>query len=493
MLTWLILALTCSTPWAPRAASPERTAAEVLREVRSRGNDAPAALFEELGKLKSDEACEALIDGLGSLSKVDKVCTGFRSFRHFSGVAGAQERAVEYLVARAGASDAKLALHATLRLGELWPACREELIELALKDSDADRRSVALMHLVEHDATFSAKECKQLARSSDPRVRYEGLLALVRQVEQPSQRIGKLERMLRDSDALERLAAVEVLSTESSPVRVELLLARLDDKDPCVRRKALASLERSREVAVVGELVGRLAGANDGERYRYTRALMRLTGQSLGSGAERWERWWAAEGATFVLPAEPVEPASSSAAEAEGSRATFYGLPIYDDHVLFAIDTSDSMKAAVGSEGTRIQVAKRELTRALEAFPEGGAFDVVNFGKSAWSWKGELVQATSRNKRAALKHVDYLELSWGTEQFLALREAFRDPSADSILMMTDGDPQLSLVMDRGALRRIVAQWNRTRHTALDLITVGTDRPWLENISADSGGRYRRIE
>jgi hypothetical protein len=204
-------------------------------------------------------------------------------------------------------------------------------------------------------------------------------------------------------------------------------------------------------------------------------------------------RWWEAEGASFELPDAPLAPPETSGGGAGGSRATFYGLPIYAERVLFALDTSDSMKVEAGVEGTRIQIAKRELTQAIENFPEEGAFDLVNFGKSAWSWKGELVPATARNKRAALKHVDYLKLSWGTEHFLALREAFADPRADVILMMTDGDPQLSLMMDRGSLRRIVQQWNRTRHTTLDCITVGTDRPWLKKLAADSGGRYRRIE
>ena len=491
MLTSLMLVLACCAPGSLGASAPERTAAEVLSEIRRRGNDAPVALFEELGQLKSEEACEALISSLASVSKVDKVCEAFRSFRHFNGVAGVEDRAVEYLVERTEEKNEKLALHAMLRLGGLWPACREEALQLALRDEDADRRSVALMHLVEHDAALSAKEAKGLARSQDPRVRYEGLLALSRA--EGANRGKKLERLLRSSDELERLVAVELLPEETLPERIALLDARLDDKDPCVRRKALASLERCRELDTVRALVQRLAEADAGELYRYTQTLDRLTGKGLGNSAERWQRWWEAEGNSFELPASAAPAAGSGAADEDRSRATFYGLPIYAERVLFALDTSDSMKVEAGAEGTRIQVAKRELTQAIENFPEDGAFGLVNFGKSAWSWKEELVPASGRNKRAALKHVDYLELSWGTEHYVALREAFRDPSADVILMMTDGDPQLSLMMDRGALRRIVQQWNRTRHTAVDCITVGTDRAWLSKLAAENGGRYRRIE
>ena len=75
----------------------------------------------------------------------------------------------------------------------------------------------------------------------------------------------------------------------------------------------------------------------------------------------------------------------------------------------------------------------------------------------------------------------------------SVREVYRDPRADTILFLTDGDPQLSLMQDRAALQRIVAQWNRTRHTTIDCITIGTERKWLEKLAMLTGGRYRRID
>ena len=83
-------------------------------------------------------------------------------------------------------------------------------------------------------------------------------------------------------------------------------------------------------------------------------------------------------------------------------------------------------------------------------------------------------------------------MSWGTEAYKALREAFVDPRADTILLLTDGDPQLSLMQDRAVMRRIIIQWNRTRHTTIDCITIGTDRGWLRKIAMATGGRYKQV-
>ena len=148
---------------------------------------------------------------------------------------------------------------------------------------------------------------------------------------------------------------------------------------------------------------------------------------------------------------------------------------------------------ATTNGASRIEIAQLELSKAIEGLPESSEFDVVHFGQLAWSWKGELIPARSKNKKAAQQFVQQLDLTLGTEIYAALREAFSDPRADAILFLTDGDPQLSLMQNRVALRRIVAQWNRTRHTTVDCITIGTERAWLRQLSELTGGRYQRID
>jgi len=494
LLPLLLPALAPSDPQGGR--SPE----EILKEIRSSGSDSPPALFEELAKQRSAEALEALIEGLQAVAKPDKVCAGFKAFRHFQGVDGVADDAARYLAERADSKPPKLGLHAVWNLGSLWPAGRDELVELALDHPTPDGRSFALMHLVEHELPLTDKELGRFARSKDDAVRYEVLLASTGRIEDPERRARAIEKGLGSRDAIERLAAVELLGALEHPGRFERLAERLGDEDPRVRRKALHSLERTRSREAVERLIVRLDVAGESERFRLSRTLVRLTGRDLGREPGRWQRWWAAEGATFEVGAlgdgdEAAPPAGPGVNDEGSTRSDFYGLPIHAERLVFAIDASDSMKkAAKGDDGpSRIEIAKQQLLGAIERLEEPASFDVVHFGASAWSWKGELTPASERNKKAALKHVRYLDLSWGTEVYGALREAFRDPRADTVLLLTDGDPQLSLMQDRAAVQRIVAQWNRTRHTAIDCLSIGAERAWLRKLADQTGGRYKTVD
>ncbi|MCB9915533.1 MAG: hypothetical protein H6828_10345 [Planctomycetes bacterium] len=485
MIAGLLLCLSLAAP-------AERTPAELLGAIRAAGAEVDPALFEELGALQSAEALEALERALDGLPNKDKVCTGYKALRHFAGVDGLEARAVAYLADCARGRDLQLALHAGLRLGDLGAAADGALVELALELERRDQRSLALLHLVEHGMPLDDKQLDKLARSKDPAVAYEGKLARAQREVDPAERERALTALGRSRDAVERLVAVELCASAPGPAAFGVLERALEDKDPCVARKAVASLERLRAKEAVALLVARLASAERGERYGVSRALVRLTGKDLGTEPERWQRWWREEGATAALPAAaataPVDDAPG------GTSTSFYGLPLYAERLVFAMDTSDSMKVPASAGGeTRIAIAKREVARALGALPESGAFDVVNFGKAAWSWKGELVPAKPRNVREAQKHVEYLDLSWGTEVYAALFAAFADPRADTIVLLTDGDPQLSVMMDRVAMRRIVRQWNRTRHTTVDCLSIGTERPWLRKLAEESGGRYRTVD
>ena len=151
------------------------------------------------------------------------------------------------------------------------------------------------------------------------------------------------------------------------------------------------------------------------------------------------------------------------------------------------------MKAETSGGKTRIDLAKEQLQTAIAALPEGSTFDVVNFGKNADSWAGVLVDADRKARRDAHEHVGKMRLSWGTQVYEGFRAAFEDPRADTILLLTDGDPQITLVMDRTLIRRMLVQWNRTRHVQIDCITIGTDRGWLRKIAEATGGRYKKVE
>jgi len=483
-----------AAPALQEPGSGQRSVAELVDAIRAAGDGVDAELFEALARHRDEEALAGLIEALGRIQNQDKHCAAYRSLRHFAGAPGLGAEAAEYLAEQARGRQAKRSVHAAWRLGALWPASRPALVALALEHPASDRRSLALMHLVRNGMPLSDKELGRFARHEDPMVRYEGVLARAAAVG-PERREGTLLKLARSKDVANRLAAVELLATTEHSRRFELLRQGLEDKQPPVQRKALASLERSRARPALEILVAALEAATPGEAHRVSAALRRLTGLSFGPQAEPWMRWWREEGGSFRRPESPTGAASAGPAEPSETAARFYGLAIHADRLVFAVDTSDSMKQPAGRYGqqTRLEVAQEELREAVRGLPKSSEFDLVNFGKSAWSWRGELVEGKRRTKERALERIDGLRMSWGTEVYQALRASFRDPRADTILLLTDGDPQLSLLQDRNAMRQLVVQWNRTRHTTVDCLTIGTDRPWLRKLAEATGGRYRRIE
>ncbi len=488
-LAYLVPLLLFAAPIAP-----DRTPEEILSEIRSRKNEVPSKVFDELAKQKTPEAFEALVEGLEVVTKAAKARIAYLSFQHFRGVPGVEGDAVEYLAGCARKLRDQRGVHAAIGLGGLLPAAGGELADLVLDPPTEDIGTAALLRLVEEGMPLEDAALDRLARSKELAVRYEGLLEATRRIEDEAGRARRIAKLARSKAEVDRLVATELLATIEVPGRFEMLGEGLGDRYAPIARKAVDSLVSAHDPRAVGVLVERLGVAERGEGYRIARALERLTGLSLGTQAETWTRWYEKEGETFELPESTGEAAPNSPG---GGAATtvFYGLPIHADRVVFAIDTSDSMKAVDERKdgARRIDVAKGELTRAIESFDESRAFDIVHFGADAASWQGELVPARRRSKREALEHVEDLRLTWGTEIHGGLRQAFRDPAADAILFLTDGDPQLSVLMDRGTIRRMLAQWNRTRHTAIDCLSIGTERQWLRHLARESGGRYRRIQ
>lgn len=477
---------------AASAAPIERTPAEIAAQIRAARDDADDKLFAELAGLRTREALAALIDALGAVGAPAKLKPAYHSFRAFRGVEDLEGDAIEYLASRAAAQSNQKGVHAALALIELLPSSADELAALALESKHVDVRTAALIGVVAAGDSLDERDVAKLANSKLLEVRFEGLLAQTRRIDDVEKRDRAIARLHSSRDEAERLAAVELLAAVDCPQRFTWLARSLGDEYGPVRRKAVDALERAHDLRAVEQLIARLAVARPGEAWTLARALERITGLSLGSRAETWKRWWDREGASFVLPG--AGGAAPAPKDDDRTTASFYGLPIPDQHVVLAVDTSDSMKADDGraDRRSRIAIAKEQMRAAIEAFSDDATFEIVDFGKSARSWRGELVEARKRTKTEALEWVASLALSWGTEIHGGLRQAFRDPSADAIVFLTDGDPQLSVLMDRPTILRLVAQWNRTRCTRIDCLSIGTDRPWLRALAESSNGRYRQV-
>jgi len=83
----------------PQGQTPaqERSVPELLAEIREKGDATKASVFEALGKQKTEEAFDALVDGVDSITKYGTYYRAFRAFRHFKDVQKLEGKALDFL------------------------------------------------------------------------------------------------------------------------------------------------------------------------------------------------------------------------------------------------------------------------------------------------------------------------------------------------------------------------------------------------------------
>ena len=300
------------------------------------------------------------------------------------------------------------------------------------------------------------------------------------------------------SDKLEvRVAAILQLGKQKN---VPELLKALDSADWSARLAALQALEHVRTAEIVGTLIARMQQEEGRMLVEFGQSLWRLSGQPFYTQALAWKGWWEKNSAGFE-PIGEVELAKREADEAarrlkQISKATFFGIRIKSHRVIFILDVSGSMNELtrdeyVGKSGEpRITVAKRELTKCIDALEPKSLFNLVVFSSDVERWLSEgIADAKGVNREEAKSYVDKLGAGGGTNLYGALREAFQDKDVDTIFVLSDGEPSVGDVIDPGAIREHVRQWNEQRQIVINSIAVGGSFEILRWLAEDTGGTH----
>ena len=138
----------------------------------------------------------------------------------------------------------------------------------------------------------------------------------------------------------------------------------------------------------------------------------------------------------------------------------------------------------------RISVAKRELTRCIDSLEENSLFNLVVFSSDVTKWLAEgISDAKGANREDAKSYVDKLGADGGTTLYGALKEAFADMDVDTIFVLSDGEPSVGEVIDPGAIRERVREWNEHRHIVINSIAVGGTFEILRWLAEDTGGTH----
>lgn len=305
-----------------------------------------------------------------------------------------------------------------------------------------------------------------------------------------------------------RNSAVEALGKSKDPAQLTPLVQALAHPSWTTRLAAARGLEELRVPAGVGALCAQI-GKEEGRMVtELADILWKLTAQPFRTDGKQWQRWWEKESANFVFPTpeefqkrqrerdvrEEKQVSQSFRGVKVDSR--FFGLRITSHQVAFVVDISGSMEERLpgqeksGGGPTRMEVARKELLACLEALEAGTRFNILPFSNSVLPWKDEAVECTEETFAEAKEFVEGLGALGGTNIHGGLKQAFDDPTVDTIFFLSDGEPSVGEVTDPTGIREEVQAWNKERGVVIHTISIGDRFPLLEWLAEDSQGNYR---
>jgi len=315
----------------------------------------------------------------------------------------------------------------------------------------------------------------------------------------------ELAEFASDPDGDVRNAAIEEIGKGRWRKQIDVLAKALDHEDWSTRFAAVDALYNMRHKKVVPLLIARMPKDPGRMSRRIAEILWELAAQPHGEDHEAWEGWWKEDGATFDIVSE------STLAKAEKSRelkrltertkavAKFFGLEIQSHRVIFVIDVSGSMLEAMygrefdGRPAARIDVARQEVTQAIENMDSNALFNVYAFSNGIEKWKEESAGTNNEASRAAaVTWVERLGANGGTNIYDSLEMAFADKDVDTIYLMSDGEPTVGAVIDPYRIREDVAFWNKHRKIKIHTVAIGGSLEILEWLAEDAGGKHIKM-
>jgi len=329
-----------------------------------------------------------------------------------------------------------------------------------------------------------------------------------------------------DAAPIVRVRALEALLAWKVAVVKDAVIAALKDRHWQVRALAIAVCVRSNLVEAVGPMIEALASETGRLRKDLDDALFRLTGTRLYGDVGLWQDWWLSNADAMAKKAQELEKAGhydkalgpledwegddadadADETKRKGATSAFYGITTLSKRLVFVIDISRSMndaaqakpaattgqknKYAAPKGNRKLDIAKWQLHRAIQDLPKDAAFNVVVYSESYKVWEKELVAATPRGKKKAHKFVDQINGN-GTTNIGDSLDAALDQDADTVFLLSDGNPNRGRVSDLEKLLTQLLKRNRRARRVIHTIGIGEveGSSFLKDLARRTGGRY----
>jgi len=344
-------------------------------------------------------------------------------------------------------------------------------VRAAALESVAERKDRSAESVLHREAQSSNEESAGVAIGLLPGFPSEATLQLLL----------KLAGQYKPGLAIPALEALgELRAAEAIPVFEKALKA----KDWPVRVASIRALARLHRKESVDLLVERIDKEEGRMLAEIVDALRGLTGKPFGYAPVQWKEWWVSAKEDFAPPDKAAALLSSQA-----GMTTYHGVPVLSNRIVFLLDISGSMSEPSGSE-TRMDQAKKELQRVLSQLGSGAQVNMVFFDERIEPWKKGLVPIKA-NLKEAHAVVQKLAPRGQTNIFDSLEVAFAHKEADTIYLLSDGDPSNGRVIDPDDILREVRKLNRLRQIVIHTISFGSSR-FMRELAAENGGQYVEI-
>ncbi len=232
------------------------------------------------------------------------------------------------------------------------------------------------------------------------------------------------------------------------------------------------------------------------------RELRKRSGRAFGLDVDVWRKWYTAMRSGSL----PRTGDFGARAQAESTKAGFFGLQPPSDRIVFVLDRSKSMEigfGGAGSSGTygrRWDAAVKQLVGFLEAIGPESRFDLVVFHDYAESWKGgALVPADEKHRARAREWLEVQVPNGSTALRLGVESALQiDPrggfqlaklEADTVIVLCDGDTNEGPVW----VAQLLTEINSVARIAFYGVQIGGGGDGtLEALAEGSGGEFVHI-
>ena len=283
------------------------------------------------------------------------------------------------------------------------------------------------------------------------KINYEKALEAIGSLENPEAVAALIKNYKKARSLEDKVLLLDSFGYRNDKPTGEEVLASFGNKLLRIRLTGLRAAGRRKLKGAVGPLIA-LVETQTKERdllwLEGRRALLKITGQDFETGAD-WKKWWDAERESFDPDEAPDEDGRTVVVKKAGDSVEFFGTEIFSRNLIFVIDVSGSM--AMFDQGKlkrkeaekariRLDRARKQLLSAIESLPKTARFNIIVYSNKVTAWQKGLKPASKSAIKSAGRFVKEFLARGATYTDDALKRAFEDSEADTIVLLSDGAP-----------------------------------------------------